>query len=85
MKLNIVAYKDSRIGKFKDVFNVTPMNLDQIAETLKDAFLTLPVEKREPFMSVFHIGYFDNETGIIEPINAKLILDYSSLVVTENA
>lgn len=85
MRLNVVCYKDARIGKFKDTFIVTPMTLDQIAETLRDAFLTLPVEKREPFMSVFHIGYFDNEVGSIEPINPKLILDYSSLVGVENA
>lgn len=83
MITKIYAYKDSRNGKFRDSFMVTPMDEPTVREALEDGYRTVKAQNREPHLSVFMIGTFDTETGIISPINPRLVIDYGSIIIPE--
>lgn len=79
----IYAYKDSRNGKFRDGFMITPMDEATVREALEDGYRTVKASNREPHISVFMIGSFDTETGNITPNNPRLVIDYSSIILPE--
>lgn len=79
----IYAYKDSRNGKFRDGFMITPMDEATVREALEDGYRTVKASNREPHVSVFMIGTFNSETGAITPNNPVLVIDYSSIILPE--
>lgn len=77
MKLRLLAYKDNRVGVFRNPF-VYDKDNEELVIDLKSSFKNIKVEAAEQLKdnSLYELGVFDNHSGEIVPTNVFILDAY---------
>lgn len=77
MIYNVYLAHNKQINKYIARISVKTESPDQVAEICRDGYLMCPADQREPFIDLYHIGTFDDKTGVITPIEKTLVCSNS--------
>lgn len=77
MILHIYAYKDIRIGAFKNPAYAPDEKDVVIEQTARYAILAKDEEKENlQFCQLFYLGDFDDKTGVITSVEPVFLMDF---------